>query len=368
MLQVRQKSLDTLRAVAVFMVLGRHILSIPEDLPALPAIIFNGWREVGWIGVDLFFVLSGFLVSGLFFSEYKSRGTIRPWRFLARRGFKIYPPFYVFLALTALISFFFNFPFPFRSKELVIESLFIQNYIPGFWNHTWSLAVEEHFYLFVALLMTILTKITNRQVNPFRPLPMIVLGICICGGIGRCIVAWQHAAGTWSAVLPFTHLRIDSLLFGVLLSYCNAFHRPNLLAFRHRFYFPLIALCLIALLLPVVLPLDQSRFMYTWGLSVLYVGSGALILLRLSSENLSSDNQHWTKRSLHEIGRCSYSIYLYHMPAYFCAGLLMQDSGLGNFGFYSHVGLYLFLSLFGGIMASRIIEKPFLKARDKYFP
>ena len=61
--------------------------------------------DVGWIGVDLFFVLSGFLISGLLFSEYKKRGAISFKTFFIRRGFKIYPAFYVFLLLTGLLAY-----------------------------------------------------------------------------------------------------------------------------------------------------------------------------------------------------------------------------------------------------------------------
>ena len=62
------------------------------------------WVNFGWVGVDLFFVLSGFLVSGLLFQEYQRHGKIRVGRFLIRRGFKIYPSFYVFIAAVIYIQ------------------------------------------------------------------------------------------------------------------------------------------------------------------------------------------------------------------------------------------------------------------------
>src|SRR5450631_3793520 len=85
---IRNQKLDVLRAVAITLVFCRHTGS-----PAFLGLI-------GGIGVDLFFVLSGFLVSGLLFSEYKKHGTIKPGRFLIRRGFKIYPQFYLLAAIT----------------------------------------------------------------------------------------------------------------------------------------------------------------------------------------------------------------------------------------------------------------------------
>src|SRR4029078_2606024 len=85
---MRYQGLDLLRGIAILGVLFRH-LEI-ETWIAGP----------GGYGVDLFFVLSGFLVSGLLFSEYKRYGKINPGRFLIRRGFKIYPSFYFFILMT----------------------------------------------------------------------------------------------------------------------------------------------------------------------------------------------------------------------------------------------------------------------------
>jgi peptidoglycan/LPS O-acetylase OafA/YrhL len=78
-LGTRNQSLDVLRALAVLLVMGRHFP------------YYALWGRVGWIGVDLFFVLSGFLISGLLFQEYKRTGMIDFWRFMFRRGLKIWP-------------------------------------------------------------------------------------------------------------------------------------------------------------------------------------------------------------------------------------------------------------------------------------
>ena len=88
----RIRDLDFLRGLAIIGVLLRH------------SAFENIFARAGWAGVDLFFVLSGFLVSGLLFREYKKTGTVRIGRFLIRRGFKIYPTFYIFL----IVSFIYN--------------------------------------------------------------------------------------------------------------------------------------------------------------------------------------------------------------------------------------------------------------------
>src|SRR5579871_4107611 len=89
----RNVQLDALRGVAILMVLVCHTFVFRKA----------GWEAMlvrsGWAGVDLFFVLSGFLISGLLFSEYQRTGQIRFRRFALRRAFKLYPAFYVLVAL-----------------------------------------------------------------------------------------------------------------------------------------------------------------------------------------------------------------------------------------------------------------------------
>src|SRR5438445_288292 len=96
-LKSRFVPLDVLRAFAIGLVLGRHVLWIPSVAAGPVVAMFTAWRHFGWIGVDLFFVLSGFLVGGLLIQEALHQERIRPGRFLVRRGLKIYPAFYAFL-------------------------------------------------------------------------------------------------------------------------------------------------------------------------------------------------------------------------------------------------------------------------------
>ena len=121
----RNQSLDVLQGVAVLLVIGHHYG------------YYGTWARVGGMGVDLFFVLSGYLISGLLFSEYKATGTIDVKRFLIRRGLKIYPPYFAMVLLLL--------PFTFRAVRIA-DFTFMGAYFPVLWGHGWSLSLEEHFY------------------------------------------------------------------------------------------------------------------------------------------------------------------------------------------------------------------------------
>src|SRR5205823_1760768 len=151
----RNPSLDVLRGVAVIVVILDHYQYIErvQNPSIIDFCIAGPLAIVSSLGVDLFFVLSGFLISGLLFEELASTGELRVIRFLARRGLKIYPGFYAFIGLTALFN-----PAMLHSRKMLSELLFLQSYLPRIWGHTWSLAVEEHFYLALPLLFLLLNR------------------------------------------------------------------------------------------------------------------------------------------------------------------------------------------------------------------
>ena len=85
----RNLQLDVLRGMAILLVMGRH-LEMPRPDGGI-GVLAEAWLTIGWLGVDLFFVLSGFLIGGLLLMELDKHGTIAVLRFLIRRGLKIYP-------------------------------------------------------------------------------------------------------------------------------------------------------------------------------------------------------------------------------------------------------------------------------------
>ena len=131
-----------------------------------------------------FLCVIGFLISGLLFREYQKHGAIHPGRFYLRRGLKIYPAFYVLVAVTCLWIVSIGEAIP--VNRLVPELLFLQNYFDGLWGHTWTLAVEEHFYLGLPLLLLWLGR--NGGPDPFRKLPLAFLFIAVGALLCRLVV------------------------------------------------------------------------------------------------------------------------------------------------------------------------------------
>ena len=340
------------------LVLGRHL-----ELPSIENPYLAAWSTGGWIGVDLFFVLSGFLVSGLLFSEFNRYQKVDLKRFLIRRGFKIYPAFYALILFTIFVKFVTD---QYISKrQLLGEVFFLQNYLGGLWNHTWSLAVEEHFYIGIALLCFFATKSSRnikKQQNPFRLVPtaFFVLAIsCLLMRIGNYFV-FDSYSHKW--FLYGTHIRIDSLMFGVFLSYLWHFHN---LESRIQNVRTLILLSTGVLFLsPAFLfPLEQYRLVSVIGVVSFYLGSGLLVLAAVRLKG--SRNRALSIGG--ELGAASYSIYLWHMPlATLGWSAVKKVTGFDDYLWYFL--FYMIGSLVFGWIMSKMIEWPVLKFRDRLFP
>ncbi len=355
---MRNKRLDILRCIAVFLVIFNH------------GGIWPKFARIGWVGVDLFFVLSGFLISGLLFSEYKTRSSISFKRFFIRRGLKIYPAFYLFLFLTGMLSFIvFHTIAP--AAHYLQEVFFVQNYWHGVWDHTWSLGVEEHFYIFLPILLLFFVKTSSDQRDPFRALPWIVVVVAVlCIALRAASVCFgtpnYHA-------LAASHNRMDALFFGVLLGYLYHF-RPLVLDHllgpaTNRV---VIAVCSAGLLSMTYFLPRENRFFSTFGYSFLYLGFGGVLLLSLYLHGILRGKIARAVRVMGtaaaSVGMYSYSIYLWHGPtgAWF-PGFVRRVLHV-SLGANERFAVYVIGSLAIGIAMSKIIEYPILRLRDRIFP
>jgi peptidoglycan/LPS O-acetylase OafA/YrhL len=382
----RLASLDSLRAVAILMVVGGHMPNIdfPQDDVLLRSIT-GYWKEGGWVGVDLFFVLSGFLIGGLLFREFKQYGGISFGRFFIRRGLKIYPPFFAMIAVTIIVRI--CLAEEMRSYNIAGEILFLQNYLGKLWIHTWSLAVEEHFYILLPLVLFVLMRRKPKSTNPFARIPVLFLVLAVGELCLRVLNARYWDTFRVTRCLHPTHLRIDSLMFGVLGAYYYYFRHDdfvNLVYPRRR----LLAGLGICLFLPAFfLPLGSTPFIYTAGFTLFYLGGGLVLAAMVVRK--SSPGPVLTLLAF--IGSYSYSIYLWHVPfkdwlvsplVHFFgldAYMAIQEVPLGGlpsrivfvFATASYVAfesLYVCGSLLFGIAMGKLLEYPVLHLRDRIFP
>lgn len=337
----RNQNLDGLRAIAVFMVFCRHY-------PYLPG------SSHGWAGVDLFFVLSGYLISGLLFRQWDRTGSLHIPRFYVRRGLKIYPAFYVLIAVTPVFAGWM--PTPPRTSQYWAEILFLQGYFKPLWPHTWSLSVEEQFYFFVPLVLWAMARF-DKSADPFRHVVKVFAVSAVVCLVLRVAMAWSLGEWDLSSTIR-SYLRIDSLMFGVVLCYFRLF-RPE--TFR-RLAESRLGWVLLALAAATLLSFRKEQlFTKTIGLTIIYLGFGFLLVHTLDA--VPPRILRPVVRFLAYVGFYPYSIYLWHMPVRW---MLIHWEPL-RFSFLSFATFVVAATGFG-IVASKLIEIPVLAYRDRYFP
>ena len=351
---IRLPQLDALRTLAIVLVLGRHFDYMPPAGEKIAGFFIAEWYRCGWTGVDLFFVLSGYLISGLLFREYIRHGQVNLKRFLVRRGLKIYPAFFALFAVTCVIRYHGH---TFSMKEALAEALFVQNYFPGQWLHTWSLAVEEHFYLAAALGIAILTR--RGGPNPFKNVPIVFGVMAVACLVMRIINSQHHREFDFFTQMCQTHLRADSLMFGVLLCYYDQFHREKFRANLTRYRIP-IAIVSLALVTTTCYVDIENFYMHTLGPTALYVGFGGLLMLSLNSTAAGHSRVlGWIGR----IGFYSYSIYLWHIDV---RHTVLAHISMSHY--WRAWTVYNLGSIGLGIFMARLVEIPVLYLRDRFFP
>jgi peptidoglycan/LPS O-acetylase OafA/YrhL len=302
---------------------------------------------------------------------------VAPLRFLIRRGLKIYPAFYTFIALSLTISLCcglytrpelarFGDVFPRPSPgRLLGEVLFLQNYTSYLWGHTWSLAIEEHFYIGLACIVAMSVRWRKDPTRVFSFVPQLVLTVGIALLVARVILGYGLHRPWWQ-ILPLTHLRIDSLLFGVLLSYYYHLQHAQTVALVRRFRRWLAAVAAAMVLPALVLSLD-SLFMHTFGFTLLYLAFGCMIMLLRVWDTPRRDSLMHHTRVASYLGRHSYSIYLWHMPmSIWSVAVVNGLTGGPNFVF--ELVLYMGGTIVVGTGMSLLVEQPVLRMRDRFFP
>jgi Predicted acyltransferases len=208
----RQPGLDLLRALAIILVVVYHAGIMGFALP-------NRIHRFGWIGVDLFFVLSGYLIGGQLLAPLARGQRINLPRFYLRRVLRIMPAYFAVLAVYFLLPLWREYPEIAPLWKFLVSAQNIGLHGGTAFSHAWSLAVEDQFYLLLPLLLILLSR--SRWASMVVPIIILLGGVVL-----RAFLAWQNPSAqggvsfrgfqTWIYYPTWT--RLDPLLFGVVLA------------------------------------------------------------------------------------------------------------------------------------------------------
>jgi peptidoglycan/LPS O-acetylase OafA/YrhL len=320
-------ALDGLRGIAVLLVLWCHV---PLVIPGYPEWLGKAYWLLGpgGLGVEIFFVLSGFLITRLLLQERELQAPVR-W-FLLRRMLRIFPIYYLLLLVLL----------PFRpADELAWCAIYLHNVrsivAPAISpiDHTWSLCIEEHFYLLWPLVVASSRPTTARRVLVYGAMPLAIGGaVFVAGAIDdpdQARILVQHAS-------PFRFLGLGA---GCLV----AFAEPRLRSAAGR---PLL---LAASLLVASLALHPHlQFLFgpiatgtewlprrfeqpTWLVHSALLATAILLFAVFGGTSRRSPLRLLSWPPLRGVGRISYGLYLYHLPIYYYT--VAPAPTLGNLGF-----------------------------------
>jgi peptidoglycan/LPS O-acetylase OafA/YrhL len=347
----RRLDLDVVRGLAIVLALGWHFSRERSGNAVLDTLTWPG-HSFGWAGVDLFFVLSGFLLGRLVLTEQARTGRFDGRRFTARRVLKLWPVLYVFLSVQALAG-----PEPWTSY-LWQNALHVQNYAGTSLTHLWSLAVEEHFYLGLALLFPLFAH--RRRGSP-RLLAALLVGILVAA---LALRVWAAMHGVSDVRLQWrTHFRVDSIAAGVLLALVSV-HWPERFEQLRRCRWVLLGV-LAAGTVHLVTVGKQGAVGSTVGFTVAYLTATALLLLIHRAAWVG--RARWMAEPMALLGRYSYGIYIWHIFAAAVALDLLPvwDSESTSAGAQA---MKYGAAIAVGVLATVAVEKPMLRLRDRLVP
>ena len=342
----RVANLDLLRAIAIALVVPVNLVGegVLDGGPAL-----NHVLESGWVGVDLFFVLSGWLIGGLYWRELGRHGDVQVGRFWARRWLRTVPPYLVALVVVwGLRDVFTADADPFDWRYLA----FVQNYTGmPYWGVSWSLCVEEHFYLGLPVVLGVALR--------FRGGVPALLGLAALGSLVARVLAVPDGASQWGLGYTATHMRLEGLALGVAAAW--VYHvRPDLWPRLRRSGRVLVVPGLAFVAAVPWLPLDVlNRYAYT-GVALAFV---ALVVATADRRPLPMASS----RAVRAVALTSYSVYMTHTVAADVYRRLVMEP-LPGVPAGVHVALALVVVGLVGAAFYAAVERPSLWVRRRVAP
>ena len=294
-------SLDGLRAASVAIVIFSHALGFQPGREAKFPFPQLSW--LGQSGVDVFFVISGFLITYLLVRENEAKGTIRLKNFYFRRFFRIFPPFYAYLAVviilwsTGMVAQHF--------RDLIYAATYTWDYRRNeqdwLLGHIWSLSVEEQFYLLWPPCLLLLGKKRSTYV---------ALGVILLSPASRflsyvLVPSWRGEVGV------MLHTRLDTIMCGCAMALLWKEERFNQWADKllNPFLFAFSVLYIV-----ILSPCLTTRFggRYDWGIGYTLRGLlSSIVLLYVVRKPISLPGRVLNLGFLRHVGVISYSLYLW---------------------------------------------------------
>lgn len=330
-------AIDGMRAVAVLAVVLYHF-----GIPGLGG---------GFVGVDVFFVISGYLIGGLIWQEVTATGRLRLGAFWLRRIRRLAPAFFVMAAATALAGWMILLPFEFREfgKEIIAATLWLSNVL--FWRdagyfdaasetkpflHTWSLSVEEQFYVALPLLVLLLAR--RRGALPG------VLALLWALSLVACVALTPARQSATFYLFPF---RAWELLTGVLLAIRLAGH-------PERRGPPAAAWAGLALILAAAVLLRPGAGFPGW--QALAPVAGAALILWARDEGPAA--RLLSHPAPVFVGLISYSLYLWHWPV-----MVLSVYARGGWSGLPEALGWMALAFALSILSWALVERPVRRSR-----
>ena len=365
------KSLDGVRAIAIVLVMSLH----------------SGVTKIGWIGVQLFFVLSGYLITGILWKEKNGAAPVtgKLKKFWVRRSLRIFPLYFGYLFVLTVVYLLFHFPETYRTYIPYLLT-YTYNFTRSFpaWRmdpafaHLWSLAIEEQFYLFFPLILFL----SNRRFIRVLMIAVVLISPAVRYLLGQHFIGRGYAGEQLATIVYWNTLsHLDAFFLGGMIP---VFSLHKLIKKPHRLLLGSLLLVLVCGAVNYVnegqhnfYPTDlgygfghTENYVYVWHYTVLNLLFASLILFLVSENRPAISGAGWKlleSKWLVRVGKVSYGMYIYHwLIWYYLFEYKIQPQSV-----VLRASLfipYLAIVYVVAAISFKFYEEPFIKLKDKYFP